>query len=78
MKVAGGEATFTGEILREGDALILRGAHVEGSGTWSELRAAAQQWGRANGVKRVVIEGGKRTTGANPGHIPRPIIIEVE
>lgn len=75
-KVANGEARVMAEMVRDGDKLILRGAHIEGSGTLKEALSAAKAFGREQGVKQVVIEGGTRTTGANPGHVPRPIIID--
>ena len=74
-KVAKGEARVAAEMVRDGDRLILRGAHVEGNGTLKEALSAAKSFGREQGVKEVVIEGGVRTTGANPGHLPRPITI---
>jgi len=59
-----------------GDTLILRGTHIAGQGTLREALAAAKAFGREQGAKRVIIEGARRSTGANPGHIPRPIIVE--
>lgn len=73
---AAGEARVATELVREGETLILRGAHIEGQATLKEALEAAKQFGRENGAKRIIIEGGRRTTGANPGHIPRPIILE--
>jgi len=82
-KVAGGEARFQAEVVREGDTLIVRGAHIEGDATMDELYKVAEQYGREQGVSKVIIEGGKRTTGARAintgvGRAPRPIIIEVK
>lgn len=74
-KVAKGEARVAAEMVRDGDKLVLKGAHIEGSGTLKEALSAAKSFGREQGVKEVVIEGGIRTTGANPGHLPRPITI---
>jgi hypothetical protein len=71
-----GEARAITELVRQGDTLILRGTHIEGAATLKEALRAAAQFGRSQGAKRVIIEGGRRTTGANPGHIPRPITIE--
>jgi len=77
-KVAGGEARFAGDVVRQGDTLIIRGAHIEGDATLKEVLRTAQQYGREQGVTKVIIEGGVRTTGANPGHIPKPIVVEVK
>jgi hypothetical protein len=74
--VAKGEARFVGELVREGDDLILRGAHIEGDATLREIFAAAREFGREQGAKRVIVQGGRRTTGASPGHTPRPLMIE--
>jgi len=74
-KGANGEARVIAEMVRNGDTLILRGAHIEGSGTLKEALSAAKTFGRELGFKQVIIEGGARTTGANPGHIPRAITL---
>jgi hypothetical protein len=71
-----GEARVITELVRVGDTLILRGAHIEGAASLREAIKAAAQFGREQGAKRVIIEGGRRTTGANPGHMPRPITVE--
>ncbi len=76
-KVANGEAREIAEMIRDGDRLILNGAHIEGAGTLKEALNAAKAFGREQGAKEVVIQGGIRTTGANPGHAPRPISIKV-
>jgi hypothetical protein len=75
-KVANGEARVAAEMVRDGDRLILKGAHIEGNGTLKEALSAAKSFGREQGVKEVVIQGGVRTTGASPGHLPRPISIK--
>jgi hypothetical protein len=75
-KVANGEGQVVTELVREGDTLILRGTHIEGQATLKEALSAAKAFGREQGARKVIIEGGKRTTGANPGHIPRPIELE--
>jgi hypothetical protein len=76
-KVAGGKAEFVAEIVREGDTIILRGAHIEGDAKLAEVIALAKRFGCEQGASKVIIEGGMRTTGARPGHIPKPIVIEV-
>jgi len=73
---ATGEARVITEVLREGDTLVLRGTHISGSATLREAFGAAREFGRQEGARFVRIEGGVRTTGANPGHVPRPITLE--
>ncbi|MBX3740210.1 MAG: hypothetical protein KF712_04420 [Akkermansiaceae bacterium] len=71
-----GEARIVAEMIQDGDTLILRGVHIEGKGTLKEALEAARNFGREQGAKRVIIEGGRRTTGAKPGHIPKPLSID--
>jgi hypothetical protein len=65
----------------EGDTAYLDGLHVGGPGTgaWgiAELRRCARELGRELGVRRLVIHGGVRTSGANPGRVPRPIVLRL-
>lgn len=77
-KGAAGEGRVITEAVKESDTLILRGLHIEGKATLKEALQVAREFGKSQGVKRVVIEPGKRTTGANPGHTPRRIVVEVE
>jgi hypothetical protein len=78
---AKGDITVITGMTKEGDTLILRGMHIDGPGAGSlglrELRTLAKDLGRQQGAKRVTICGGTRTTGANPGHTPRPITFPV-
>jgi filamentous hemagglutinin len=64
-----------------GRELILNRLHLDGPGAGSlglqMLRDLAREFGRQCAVDRVIIHGGVRTTGANPGHVPRPIVILV-
>jgi hypothetical protein len=72
-----GEVRVITGMRKEGDALVLRGLHIDGPDAGSlgliGLRNLATELGKQQGAKRVIIQGGTRTTGANPGHIPRPI-----
>ena len=69
-------------LRREGDTLVLSGLGIAGQGPGtagiSALRELARQFGREQGAKQIRIEGGRRLTGAKPGHFPRPIVIQVE
>jgi len=77
-----GQVRIMGTFTTEGDTLYIRGAHIEGPGAtrvgYQDILEYGRQYGRQQGVKEVIIEGQVRTTGARPGHTPRPIIIKVE
>ena len=77
-KGAAGEGRVITEMSRNGDTLLLSGTHIEGKGTLKEALQVAKQFGKDQGAKKVVIEPGKRTTGAKPGHTPRTIEIDTE
>jgi hypothetical protein len=76
-----GDISIITGMTKEGDTLILNKMHIDGPGAGSlglrELRSLAEDLGRQQGAKRVTIYGGTRTTGANPGHTPRPITFPV-
>ncbi|HWE37668.1 MAG TPA: hypothetical protein VG406_13965 [Isosphaeraceae bacterium] len=72
-----GDLTAITSMSLVADTLVLSGLHVSGPGAGSlglrELRRLATELGRQHRAKRVTILGGRRTTGANPGHTPRSI-----
>ena len=60
----------------------MKGTHIGGAkageiGT-SELFDIARQYGREQGAKKIIIEGGKRSSGKMKGKVPRPITINLE
>ncbi len=69
------------DLQLEGTDLILFGLHIDGPGSGilspALLRQTAREFGRHWGVERVIMHGGQRTTGVNPGHVPRKIVISV-
>jgi hypothetical protein len=77
----GGEISIVAETSMEGGTLILRNAHIQGGGkgtsSLAELRSVLEAIGRAEGAKEVIVFGGERTSGARPGHRPRPIKVKV-
>jgi hypothetical protein len=77
-----GQVRIMGTFTKEGDTLYIRGAHIEGPGAarvgYRDIMEYGREYGRQQGVKQVIIEGQARTTGARPGHTPRPIIIKVD
>ena len=60
----------------EGGVAFLDGLHIDGPGAGTmmvtALRAFARELGRLLDVEMLVIQGGMRTNGANPGTLPRP------
>jgi hypothetical protein len=65
---------YADQILVEGDAIRLKNVDV-GSNLTNQvgipnLRAIAKGFADQYGVKKVIVEGGVRTTGANPGRAP--------
>jgi RHS repeat-associated protein len=66
-------------MTKEGDKLVLKEVHV-GEGvrlTNGEIRQAARELGRQEGVSTVEIQGRVRTGGANPGQRPQPFTVKV-
>jgi hypothetical protein len=78
---AKGEIRVLAEMTKQGDTLVLKGLHMQGSGPGSmgvrELYQFARQLGKEQGVTKVIVEGAERTTGVNPGSIPRTAEIKV-
>ena len=67
-------------MTKEGDKLVLKEVHV-GEGvrlTNSEIRQAARELGRQEGVSSVEVQGGVRTGGANPGQWPPAFTVKVQ
>jgi hypothetical protein len=76
-----GNIEMIAKVTRDGDTLHLNGLHIDGPGG-NELgirgiRDLAVDLGRQHGVKKLVVHGGTRTTGANPGRVPRPVTFPV-
>lgn len=70
------------DVIVKDDALILHQLHLQGSKAGDVGRHAlwdiAKDLGRQFNVKKVLIQGGKRTTGKFKGTIPSPITIFVD
>ncbi len=76
-----GQIEVISGVRVEGSTLILDKLHVEGPGAGvlgpRRLRQLIREFGRIERVKSVRILGARRTTGARPGHLLRPIEVEV-
>jgi hypothetical protein len=72
-----GRLTFVATLVKAESALLLKGAHIQGSAVnqvgWANLRTMAQALMERMGIDGLVVEGGIRTTGANPGRHPRAL-----
>jgi len=42
------------------------------------IKELMSEFGRSQGVSKVVVEGAKRTTGANPGRLPTKLTFNVD
>lgn len=82
VKLAKGELIVITKVDVDGNVLTLRDLHVDGAGPGTssafELRQVIRAFGQSFGTSTVIVHGFARTTGANPGHTPRPIILRVE
>jgi filamentous hemagglutinin len=76
-----GDLSVVTEMTQKGNQLVLNGTHIDGPGAGSsslrQLREVARALGQQYGADEVVINGGTRTSGANPGKVPRSITIKV-
>jgi LAO/AO transport system kinase len=70
------------EITVEGDALVVRRAHMMSTGHGAygvaELRVFGRMLARYFGTRRILVYGATRESGARPGRAPRPIVIEAD
>jgi len=70
--------TVMANVIREPTRLVLDKVHVEGEGlTRAIIRKAANELGTKHGTEEVLLLGGVRTSGANPGHVPKPMLVRV-
>lgn len=77
--VSGVTLFIMGEIVEDGERLVVRGAHVSsrdvnpnGVGA-ANLRRIARAVMEVGDYDEITVEGAPRTTGARPGHRPRPL-----
>jgi hypothetical protein len=79
-----GEETIQGisNFRVVGDKLHLNGLHIQGSAAGKIGRAnlwrLSKDLGNQFGVRNVIIQGGRRTTGKYKGEVPSPLNIKVE
>ncbi|HEY6003664.1 MAG TPA: hypothetical protein VIV57_12375 [Anaeromyxobacter sp.] len=73
---AKGEAQVIAQVIKQGDRLILKGTHIQGQASLKEALEAAKAVGRSEGVKKVIIEPAKQTTGRMRGRFPHTIEVD--
>ncbi len=66
---------FGGDFIRNDDILTIKNFDVDGEMTnqlgIKGVKDIVVDYGRQAGVKKIIIEGAPRTTGANPGKITK-------
>jgi RHS repeat-associated protein len=84
VKTAQGVYEVVANVVQEGSTVVLKQVDIQGTegmfggpALIKELRAAAKQLGKMMGVDEVVVEGGVRRSGANPGHTPPAFRVKV-
>ncbi len=77
-----GEIRIMGNIEINEGTITLDQAHIQGQGAGTsglkEMGEIIREFGRSRGASEVIIQGATRTTGARPGHTPRPIRVRVK
>jgi hypothetical protein len=78
IRVPVGSLLLLGTVRIEGETLHIDGAHIDGLHPGACGRSGLNAIGRklleVAGVKRLIIQGGARTTGAKPGQAPARIV----
>lgn len=72
---------FGGEFKKADDVLTIKNFDIDGKLTnklgIKNLKNIMNEFGKQQGVSKVVVEGAKRTTGANPGRLPAKLIFDI-
>jgi hypothetical protein len=80
-KVGDDAIEFGGSFTKTDGILTIKNFDIDGSLTNKlgirGLKDIINEFGKQQGVKQVIIEGAKRTTGANPGRIPSSLIFNI-
>jgi RHS repeat-associated protein len=73
---------FGGNVSKSKGVLVIKNFDIDGTLTnkvgIKGLKAIITDFGKQQGVSKVIIEGAKRTTGANPGRIPSQLIFNID
>ena len=81
MRIVAGEVEVIAEMTRTGDEIVFDRLSIDGAGPGSiglkQLRELARRFARSQAASSVRVRGTTRTTGANPGKVPREVVIRV-
>jgi filamentous hemagglutinin len=81
VRIVAGDIEVIAEMVRGPDELVFDRLSIDGAGPGSvglaQLRALARQFAVSQGVSKLRVRGTTRTTGANPGKVPREIVVRV-
>lgn len=73
---------FGGTFSKADDVLTIKGFDIDGGLTnklgVKVLKEIMNDFGKSEGVSKIVVEGAKRTTGANPGRLPAKLIFDIK
>ena len=83
LAVAGDDVIeFGGNFSKSNGTLTIKNFDIDGALTNKlgvrGIKDIIIDFGKQQGVKQVIIEGAKRTTGAKPGRIPSQLIFKIE
>ncbi len=77
-----GKIRIMGNIETHEGTITLDQTHIQGQGAGTNglkgMGEIIREFGRSRGASEVLIQGATRTTGARPGHTPRPIRVRVK
>jgi hypothetical protein len=81
VRIVSGDVEVIAEMTRIGDELVFDRLSIDGAGPGTvgltSIRGLAREFAKTQGVTCIRVRGTTRTTGANPGKVPREIVIRV-
>lgn len=81
-KVGDDIVEFGGNVSRQGNTLTIKNFDIDAELTnkigIKGLKELINDFGKSQGVDKVIIEGAKRTTGANPGKMPSKLEFDIK
>lgn len=81
-KIGDNVIEFGGNFSKSNGTLTIKNFDIDGALTNKlgirGIKDIVTDFGRQQGVNQVIIQGAKRTTGANPGKIPSQLIFKID